>query len=126
MKVFRRLAAVVALVLGVSVLAALPGGAQNIVTVKVGDNYYRPSKVTLTAGDKITFRWVGSAVHDVVVKKGPKKFKSKKQVQGKYSKVLVDPGKYQIYCTLHPGMTLKLTVKPAPVTTTLPPPPPAT
>jgi plastocyanin len=54
----------------------------------------------------------------VTVKSGPKKFHSKKQVDGKYSKVLNTTGKYKIYCTLHPGMQMTITVKPAPVTTT--------
>ena len=120
MKGFRT-AAMVVLALAIGAFAAMPGGAQSATTVvKVGDNYFKPKKLTVTAGDTITWKWVGSAIHDVVVKKGPQKFKSKKQADGKYSKVVLKPGAYRIVCTLHPGMEMKLTVKPAPPPTTVP------
>jgi plastocyanin len=119
-KAFRRTAAAVVLALGAGALATMPAGAQSDPTAKVGDNYFKPKKLTVTAGDKVTWKWVGSALHDVVVKKGPQKFKSKKQADGKYSKVLLQPGTYRIVCTLHPGMEMKLTVEPAPSPTTVP------
>lgn len=118
-KALRRTAAAVVLALGAGALASVPAGAQSNPTVKVGDNFYKPKKLTVTAGDKVTWKWVGSALHDVVVKKGPQKFKSKKQAEGKYSKVLLEPGTYRIVCTLHPGMEMKLTVEPAPPPTTV-------
>ncbi len=89
------------------------------VKVKVGDNYFKPKSVTITVGDKVTWQWIGTAIHDVKATKGPQKFVSKKQASGKFSKVLLEPGKYKIVCTLHPGMDMKLGVKP-------PPPPPVT
>ena len=121
MKTLSRAAAVLVLAVALGAAAALPGGAQaTTVRVKIGDNYFKPTKLTVTAGDKVTWKWTGSAVHDVKVKKGPKKFQSPKKVDGSYSKVLTAPGKYQIYCTLHPNMTMKITVQPAAVTTSSP------
>lgn len=102
-----------------------PGGAQATVhKVKVGDNYFRPDKLTIAAGDTINFKWVGTAIHDVVAKKSaPQRFKSKKQTSGKFKQTLLEPGNYKIVCTLHPGMDMKVTVTPPPPTTTTAPPP---
>ena len=122
--------AVVAVTIGA--LAMLPAGAQavppagpKVVKVKVGDNYFKPKKVTLVVGDTINFVWIGTAIHDVKVKKGPQKFESEKQASGKLKEVVLEPGKYKIVCTLHPGMEMKMTAKlPAPVVTTTAPPAP--
>jgi plastocyanin len=102
-----------------------PGGAQSTVhKVKVGDNFFRPDKLKVLVGDTVTFKWVGNAIHDVVSKKNPQNFKSKKQASGKYTQTFVEPGKYKIVCTLHPGMDMKLRVTepPPPTTTTTAPP----
>jgi plastocyanin len=119
----------VATMLGAVLAAALaiaPVGATDS-TIKVGDNFFKPKKVTVVAGDKVTWKWTGSAVHDVTATKGPKKFHSKQQSSGKYSKVLALPGTYKIVCTLHAGMKMTLVVETPPPPTTAPtaPPPPA-
>ncbi len=87
-------------------------------TVEVRDNSFSPSKLTVDAGDSVTWKWVGANAHNVVTKKAPKKFKSKVQSKGTYTQTLKKPGKYTIYCTLHSGMDMKITVeKAAPATT---------
>jgi plastocyanin len=125
--------------MALGMLAALPVGAQapvptdeapvdgatvdgpKKVKVKVGDNYFKPKKVTVVVGDTVVWKWVGTAIHDVVVDEGPKKFKSKKQARGKFKRKIVAPGLYEIVCTLHPGMEMTLTAEPAPPpTTTIP------
>jgi plastocyanin len=97
-------------------------------TISVDDNFFKPKKVTVEVGDKVTWKWDGFVAHNVVVEKGPQKFKSKIQSEGKYSKVIKKPGVYRIVCTLHAGMKMKLTAVPAPPPTTAPPTsaPPAT
>lgn len=102
------------------VTAVAPGAAQSAkVKVKVGDNYFKPKQLTIAAGDTIVFKWIGTAIHDVVSKKpNPEKFKSDKQASGKYKRVLLAPGDYEIVCTLHPGMDMEITVTPPPPTTT--------
>jgi plastocyanin len=107
-----------------TILLIAPVGATDT-TIKVGDDYYKPKKVTVVVGDKVTWKWVGSAVHNVTVARGPKKFHSKDKSSGKYSKVVTEPGTYSIVCTLHSGMKMKLIVEPAPppTTTTAPPAP---
>ncbi|MEX0665733.1 MAG: plastocyanin/azurin family copper-binding protein [Acidimicrobiia bacterium] len=134
MKAFRRIAAAALLMLALGTLAILPSGAQTptdpagaVKKVKVGDNYFKPKKVTVLVGDTVKWKWVGTAIHDVVSgKENPEKFKSKKFASGKFKHVMVLPGAYKIVCTLHPGMDMKLTVTPAPPapTTTLAPPAP--
>jgi plastocyanin len=76
--------------------------------VTVNDNYFKPKKVTVVIGTKVTWKWKGFAVHDVTVAKGPQKFESKQQSSGTFSRVIKKPGAYKIVCTLHPGMDMTL------------------
>ena len=123
MRRLRRIAGVAVLVAAMGAVAVLPADAQVLTkTVKVGDNFFKPKKLKITTGTKLTFKWVGSARHDVKVKKGPQKFESKLRNSGKFSRVIKKPGKYVIYCTIHPGMLMAMTVTAAPTTTTLAPP----
>ena len=106
------------------VFALAPVGATDT-SIEVGDNFFKPKKVTVVVGDKVIWKFTGSAVHDVTVTKGPVKFHSKKQSSGKYSKVVTAPGNYKIVCTLHVGMRMKLVATPAPPPTAPPTAPPA-
>lgn len=87
-------------------------------TIKLGDNFFSPSKVTVTAGTVVTFKWAGSNTHNVTVVKGPQKFTSPSQSDGTYNRKFTKTGTYKIVCTFHPGMNLTLKVKKAPATTT--------
>ena len=121
---FRRIAGIALLLAVVAALTVLPVQAQTpkTHTVKVGDNYYKPKKLKVVVGERVTWKWTGSARHDVTVKKGPQKFKSKLKSDGKFSRVINKPGRYTIHCTIHPGMEMKLTAAtPPPTTTTAPP-----
>jgi len=124
---WRRALVAGALAAALVVAHVAPGGAQaTVYKVKVGDNYFKPDELTIVGGDTLQFKWIGSAIHDVVAKgKSPKKFKSKRQADGKYKRTLLDPGVYKIVCTLHPGMDMKVTVTAPPPTTSTTPPPPA-
>jgi plastocyanin len=103
-------------------LATAAGGATT--TVSVDDNFFKPKRLAVEVGDRVVWKWVGFVAHNVVVEKGPQKFKSKVQTEGKFSRVIRKPGVYRIVCTLHPGMTMRLTAKPPvePTTTTSAPP----
>jgi plastocyanin len=103
-----------------------PATASKKIKIKVGDNYFKPKKVTITVGDTVLFQWIGTAIHDVKVKKGPQKWDSKPKASGKFSQVVLEPGKYRVVCTLHPGMEMKLTAKAPPPVTTSSSTPPAT
>lgn len=84
--------------------AAIPALAATR-TVKVGDNWFVRSSgvptVTVKRGDTVRWRWVGDAPHNVTVRRGPVKFKSRTQSSGSYSKRLTRKGTYRIICTIH-------------------------
>jgi plastocyanin len=87
-------------------------------TVKLGDDYYSPAKLTVKRGTKI--RWVWNAdnadSHDVRLRSGPrgvKKFHSELAASDySFSKKLTVPGTYRIYCALHKEMKETIVVKP--------------
>jgi plastocyanin len=106
-----------ALLAGAVVVPALPAVAASE-TIDVRDNSFSPTKVGVDVGDTITWKWDGSNAHNVTVKKGPQKFKSKTQSKGSYARTMKKPGKYTIYCTLHSGMDMKVQVAKAPPATT--------
>jgi len=70
--------------------------------VKVGDLFFRKSKITIQSGDTVKWRWVGVAPHNVTVTKGPRKFHSKTKTSGTYAKTLRKRGTYRYICTVHP------------------------
>jgi plastocyanin len=117
----RVLGTVVVGALALASLATAAGGATT--TVSVDDNFFKPKRVTVAVGDRVTWKWDGFVAHNVVVEKGPQKFRSKVQSEGRFSRVIRKPGAYKIVCTLHPGMTMRLTATPPvePTTTSTPP-----
>jgi plastocyanin len=122
----RRLAVAAAALLVVGALAVAAGvaAAAGPKTVSLGDNLFKPTKVTVTAGTTVTWKWTGGNTHNVTVVSGPEKFHSADQATGTYSHRMIKPGTYKIVCTFHPGMDMTLKVKKAPpstTTTTTPP-----
>lgn len=89
-------------------------------TVKVVDDYYSPSKLTIKVGDKVRFVWSDDNIstHNVTLVKGPKGVKRKQysSLDGStdfhFQRKFTVPGKYHFQCTIHPSMmNLYLTVK---------------
>jgi plastocyanin len=85
--------------------------------IKVGDDYYAPTKVTVKKGTKVRWAWLDGNQdnHDVRLKSGPKgvkKFKSDLAASDySFSKRLTVPGTYKIYCSLHATMRQTIVVK---------------
>lgn len=106
-----RVATVVALAVAIFAFSVTPAfGAETEISVK--DNLFSPKKVTVKVGDKVTWEFLGTAIHNVTVKKGPAKFKSQSKGKGyEYSTTIKKAGKYDIVCTLHTGMKMTLTAK---------------
>ena len=110
------LAATVSLALALAGASGALGGARRKV-VKVGDDYYSPSKLTIKKGTKVRWAWLDGNQdnHDVRLKSGPKgvkKFKS--DLAGSdysYSQTFKVPGTYKIYCSIHVEMRQTITVK---------------
>lgn len=106
-------------------VAPATAAATSTKTVKLGDNFFNPKKLTVTAGTTINFKFTGSNTHNVTVVSGPEKFHSSDEASGTYTHTVTKPGTYKIVCTFHPGMTMTLKVKKAsgrPPPTTSPPP----
>lgn len=124
----RRLAVLAAalLVVGAFAVAAGVAAAAGPKPVNLGDNFFKPTKLTVTAGTTVTWKWTGGNTHNVTVISGPEKFHSGDQPTGTYSHTMLKPGTYKIVCTFHPGMDMTLKVKKAPpgattTTSTTPP-----
>lgn len=124
-RMLRAIAVAVVAVVALAILAPATGAAGPNTKISVDDNFFKPKKVTVEVGDQVTWRWDGYVAHNVTVEKGPQKFKSKTKSDGTFSRVIKKAGVYRIVCTLHPGMTMKLTAVNAPPPTTAPTTPPS-
>jgi plastocyanin len=78
--------------------------------VNVGDNFFKPKSLTISANTTVAWHWTGKAPHNVTVVTGPQKFHSATQKKGSYSHKLTKKGSYSIVCTLHAKMTMKVSV----------------
>ncbi|MCW2966443.1 MAG: hypothetical protein JWM71_215 [Solirubrobacteraceae bacterium] len=84
--------------------------------ITLGDDYYAPVKLTVKKGTTIKWIWgqLGNS-HDVKLKKGPKGAKPfhspPAAADFTFSRKLTVPGTYNIVCTLHITMTMKIIVK---------------
>ena len=101
----------------VVVLGALAAASAFAATahVKVGDDYFnragtRPT-VTIHKGSNVTWVWRGSRRHNITAVSGPRTFHSATKRRGTFTKRFTRRGTYQIQCTLHPGMEMKVRVK---------------
>jgi plastocyanin len=94
-------------------------GAQSSGTAKVevGDNFFKPQELEITAGTKVKWTNTGKILHSVTPNKG-KKFGKSSLAKGKsYSYKFKKPGTYAYYCTFHgspgKGQHGTIVVKPA-------------
>lgn len=109
--------AVLALAL-VPVLPTGAGGAPQKRTIKVEDNFFSPTKLTVNRGSTVTFRWpAASDSHDVKLERGPRGERrwSSPEIAGSefaYRRKLTRPGRYSVVCTLHETeMRMTITVR---------------
>jgi plastocyanin len=106
------------LILPILVLAALLVGvspaAAKTRSIKVGDDYFVRSSgvptVTVKKGTTVKWNFRGNDAHNVVGS-GPASFQSPVKSSGSYKKKLTKKGRYQIICSIHSGMRMKLKVK---------------
>lgn len=97
--------------------AGKAGKAGKTVTVGIYDNYYEPAKLKVAKGTTIVWKWpvVTGDSHDVTLEKGPKgvkKFQSPVAAAAfRYKRKLTVPGRYDILCTLHEEMRMKIVVR---------------
>jgi plastocyanin len=93
------------------------GASSKSRVIKVGDDYFSPTKVTVKKGTKVRWSWLDGNQdnHDVRLKSGPKgvkKFHSDLAASDySYSKRLTVPGTYKLYCSIHATMRETIVVK---------------
>jgi plastocyanin len=130
------LAAVTALALTGAVVVPVAGATTNARTaaatstaakpkavvkkVKVADDFYSPTKLTIKVGDKVNFVWSPTNIdtHNVTLVSGPKGVSRKQftSLDGStsfhFERTFTVAGKYHFQCTIHPTMmNFFLTVK---------------
>jgi plastocyanin len=105
-------------VIGAAAMAVAPASASTKpVTVKVGDDYFTPLKLTVKPGRKIVWKWLNTNgnTHDVKLKKGPKGVKRFQSDPAAafftYKRTLKVKGKYSIICTFHENMVQTIIVR---------------
>jgi plastocyanin len=103
---------VAALVVALSAIFATQAFAAR--TVRVGDDYFvrkgDPPTVTVSKGTRVTWRWVGRDLHNVVVRRGPVKFRSDYKDAGTFSRKMRRRGTYKIVCLIH-EFDMKMTLR---------------
>jgi plastocyanin len=75
-------------------------------TVVLEANSFEPADLRIDSGTAVTWRWAGSMAHDVV----GSDFASAIQTDGTFTHTFDQPGAYDYWCNLHPGMKGTLTV----------------
>ena len=89
------------------------GGAAAGTTVKLGDNFFSPTKKSVSKGTTVRFKWIGDDEHNVVKQSGPGGSFASETTDDpgvNYTKKFKKTGKYKIICTLHEEMKLTLKV----------------
>jgi len=101
-----------------------PAPKPKVLKVKVGDNFFKPKKATITAGTTVRWTNVGRVLHNVLPNKGSLYGTDSLPVDDVYEFTFTKPGTYKYYCSFHgaPGVGQwgQITVKRPP----RPPPPP--
>ncbi|MDQ2895714.1 MAG: plastocyanin/azurin family copper-binding protein [Actinomycetota bacterium] len=102
-----------ALLLIIALLAAFGSasalGASS--SVKVEDNFFSAKKLSVSRNTSVTWNWKGALYHNVKVRSGPAKFSSRTQLHGSFVHRFTTRGTYKLYCSLHPDMTMTVTVR---------------
>jgi plastocyanin len=88
--------------------------------VKVGNNAFSPSELTITQGDSVTWTWVGPDTNHSTTTgtqgqttwdSDPGNPNPSHQVGDKFSRDFPDPGEFSYFCKVHSFMTGKIVVQ---------------
>lgn len=113
----RRIALLATMIAALAAVLAPTASAAKTKKVKVGDNFFSPTKLTIAPKTKVVWTWLDGNTdsHDVYLSKMPKgvkRFQSDPAATDfRYSQTFKVPGTYKVLCTFHEGMTQTITVK---------------
>ena len=80
------------------------------ITVRVIDNAFEPSEITIQAGQAVSWSFEGpSSEHDVVANDGS--FVSELMAEGSYTHLFTEAGTFDYLCSVHPEMRGTITVE---------------
>lgn len=103
-----------ALALTALAFLAAPASAGSPPVVKVADDFFKPGKLTVKKGTKVVFKWVGSNVHNVELRRpnGSRAKSSPFKTSGKFRYRFRKTGKWRAICVVHPStMTMRIVVR---------------
>jgi plastocyanin len=110
----RRLLVLVVLLVAAMAIAlggAPSGGAAGSKTIRVKDNFFSPSRTTISKNTVVTWRWSGDRPHNVR-SRGTRRFRgSRTKSSGVHRVRFVRAARYRYVCTIHDGMTGRITVR---------------
>jgi plastocyanin len=87
-------------------------GAAGTKTVTLKDIAFSPSRLSVPKGTTVTFSWKDDGTRHNVTSIGRKRFKTiSDRTSGERSVRFGKAGTYQYECTLHPGMSGRITVR---------------
>ena len=95
------LAAVVLLCAPVWAHAEEPAPDDATVEVRIGDNFYKPKRITIRAGTTVTWRNRGGNEHNVLPDRGKRFGIDELDPDATYSYRFDKPGRYGYYCSFH-------------------------
>ena len=102
--------ALLASVVAVGALGVAPSFAADR-GVAVKDDFFKPKSLTIVKGTRVVWTWKGEGRHNVVVAQGPSTFRSEIKRKGTYKHTFKRTGTWQLVCTVHSGMNMKVVVK---------------
>jgi plastocyanin len=91
-------------------VAVAPGLAAGQRSVAVKDDFFSPAKLSVAKGTTVVWTWRGEGRHNVVMAQGPVAFRSKIKRKGSYQHKFGRTGRYELVCTVHPGMNMTVRV----------------
>ena len=103
--------ALLAVAVAIAALGVAPSLAAPQRGVAVKDDFFKPNSIKILKGTRVTWTWRGEGRHNVVVALGPSTFRSKIKREGTYGHTFKKTGTWQITCTVHSGMNMKVVVK---------------
>jgi plastocyanin len=77
--------------------------------VNVNDSFFSPKNLQASAGQTVTWTWVGSQSHNVTFNDGPE---SGDKINGTFQRNFPATGTFSYSCTNHVGMTGSVVVVP--------------